>query len=196
MNGEDLKRAIKQHGWKAMDVAEKLGMTKQAFSSKLKAKELKSNFVEDVLSVINGKQEEPMPTAERTIRYWVDVDATAGGVTLFEDTMTANVIDIKIPEFGDCTDAVNLYGDSMYPLYRSGQIIILKRWTESFIDFGNVYLIITKNGNRMVKYIRKGSTANRILCASENPAFDSFEIPLCDIQALYLVKGSIKQDTL
>ena len=196
MNGEDLKRAIKQHGWKAMDVAEKLGMTKQAFSSKLKAKELKSNFVEDVLSVINGKQEEPMPTAERTIRYWVDVDATAGGVTLFEDTMTANVIDIKIPEFGDCTDAVNLYGDSMYPLYRSGQIIILKRWTESFIDFGNVYLIITKNGNRMVKYIRKGSTANRILCASENPAFDSFEIPLCDIQALYLVKGSIKKDTL
>ena len=196
MNGEDLKRAIKQHGWKAMDVAEKLGMTKQAFSSKLKAKELKSNFVEDVLSVINGKEEEPMPTAERTIRYWVDVDATAGGVTLFEDTMTANVIDIKIPEFGDCTDAVNLYGDSMYPLYRSGQIIILKRWTESFIDFGNVYLIITKNGNRMVKYIRKGSTANRILCASENPAFDSFEIPLCDIQALYLVKGSIKKDTL
>lgn len=196
MNGEDLKRAIKQHGWKAMDVAEKLGMTKQAFSSKLKAKELKSNFVEDVLSVINGKEEEPMPTAERTIRYWVDVDATAGGVTLFEDTMTANVIDIKIPEFGDCTDAVNLYGDSMYPLYRSGQIIILKRWTESFIDFGNVYLIITKNGNRMVKYIRKGSTANRILCASENPAFDSFEIPLCDIQVLYLVKGSIKKDTL
>jgi len=72
----------------------------------------------------------------------------------------------------------------------------LKRWTESFIDFGNVYLIITKNGNRMVKYIRKGSTSNRILCASENPAFDSFEIPLCDIQALYIVKGSIKKDTL
>lgn len=200
MTGDELKRIVKQQGFKYTDVARSLGINKQTFDAKTSAKKLDSEFADKVLSIVGytdaDKATLPTTTAERTIRYWVDVDATAGGVTLFEDTMTANVIDIKIPEFGDCTDAVNLYGDSMYPLYRSGQIIILKRWTESFIDFGNVYLIITKNGNRMVKYIRKGSTSNRILCASENPAFDSFEIPLCDIQALYLVKGSIKKDTL
>lgn len=130
------------------------------------------------------------------IRYWVDVDATAGGVTQFDDMMSSQYIDLAIPEFSDCTDAVNLYGDSMLPLYKSGQIIILKEWQESFIDYGNVYLVVTKKGNRMVKYLRKGSDADHVLCVSENKEFDSFEILMDDILRLYLVKGSIAKNTL
>lgn len=130
------------------------------------------------------------------IRYWVDVDATAGGVTQFDDMMSSQYIDLAIPEFRDCTDAVNLYGDSMLPLYKSGQIIILKEWKESFIDYGNVYLVVTKKGNRMVKYLRKGSDAEHVLCVSENKEFDSFEILMDDILRLYLVKGSIAKNTL
>ena len=130
------------------------------------------------------------------IRYWVDVDATAGGVTQFDDMMSSQYIDLAIPEFRDCTDAVNLYGDSMLPLYKSGQIIILKEWKESFIDYGNVYLVVTKKGNRMVKYLRKGSDADHVLCVSENKEFDSFEILMDDILRLYLVKGSIAKNTL
>lgn len=130
------------------------------------------------------------------IRYWVDVDATAGGVTQFDDMMSNQYIDLAIPEFRDCTDAVNLYGDSMLPLYKSGQIIILKEWKESFIDYGNVYLVVTKKGNRMVKYLRKGSDADHVLCVSENKEFDSFEILMDDILRLYLVKGSIAKNTL
>ena len=130
------------------------------------------------------------------IRYWVDVDAPAGGVTLFDDQVTTKYIDIDIPEFRDCTDAVNLYGDSMLPLYKSGQIIILKEWMESFIDYGNVYLVITKKGNRMVKYLRKGSDAQHVLCVSENKEFDPFEIEKDDILRLYLVKGGISKNTL
>lgn len=130
------------------------------------------------------------------IRYWVDVDATAGGVELFDDMTTNRFIDLAIPEFRDCTDAVNLYGDSMMPLYRNGQIIILKEWKESFIDFGNVYLVITCNGNRMVKYLRRGSDADHVLCISENKDFDPFEIERKDILRLYLVKGGISKNTL
>lgn len=130
------------------------------------------------------------------IRYWVDVDATAGGVELFDDMTTNRFIDLSIPEFRDCTDAVNLYGDSMVPLYRNGQIIILKEWKENFIDFGNVYLVITCNGNRMVKYLRRGSDADHVLCISENKDFDPFEIERKDILRLYLVKGGISKNTL
>lgn len=132
----------------------------------------------------------------KIIRYWVDVDATAGSVELFNDMPAKNYIDISIPEFRDCTDAVNIYGDSMLPLFRSGQIIILKEWVESFIDFGNVYLVITKSGNRMVKYLRKGSDSTHILCTSENKDFDPFEIEKTDILRLYLVKGGIAKNTL
>lgn len=138
----------------------------------------------------------PARTEKSRIRYWVDVDATAGGLTMFGDNPMSKCIEMSIPEFGDCTDAVNLYGDSMFPLFKSGQIIILKEWVESFIDFGNVYLVITKSGNRMVKYLRKGSDAAHVTCVSENPAFDPFEILIDDILKLYIVKGSISKNTL
>lgn len=138
----------------------------------------------------------PARTEKSRIRYWVDVDATAGGLTMFDDNPMSKCIEMSIPEFGDCTDAVNLYGDSMFPLFKSGQIIILKEWAESFIDFGNVYLVITKSGNRMVKYLRKGSDAAHVTCVSENPAFDPFEILIDDILKLYIVKGSISKNTL
>ncbi len=144
--------------------------------------------------MLHGATEEAAP--HNRIRYWVDVDATAGGVTLFDDQVTNKYIDLDIPEFHDCTDAVNLYGDSMLPLYKSGQIIILKEWMESFIDYGNVYLVITKKGNRMVKYLRKGSDARHVLCVSENKEFDPFEIEKDDILRLYLVKGGISKNTL
>lgn len=142
------------------------------------------------------KESTDMAAPHSRIRYWVDVDATAGGVTLFDDQVTNKYIDLDIPEFRDCTDAVNLYGDSMLPLYKSGQIIILKEWMESFIDYGNVYLVITKKGNRMVKYLRKGSDAQHVLCVSENKDFDPFEIEKDDILRLYLVKGGISKNTL
>lgn len=135
-------------------------------------------------------------TGKSRIRYWVDVEATAGGLAMFDDNPMSRCIEMSIPEFGDCTDAVNLHGDSMFPLFKSGQIIILKEWVESFIDFGNVYLVITKSGNRMVKYLRKGSDAAHVLCVSENPDFDPFEILIDDILKLYIVKGSISKNTL
>ncbi|MEG2064355.1 MAG: S24 family peptidase [Alistipes sp.] len=146
--------------------------------------------------MLKGKDANIEALPAHTIRYWVDVEATAGGVQLFDDLVSNNHIDISIPEFRDCTDAVNLYGDSMLPLYKSGQIIILKEWRESFIDFGNVYLIITKEGNRMVKYLRKGADNDHWLCTSENEDFDPFEIEKSDILKLFLVKGSISKNVL
>lgn len=142
------------------------------------------------------KESTETATSRNRIRYWVDVDVTAGGITLFDDSITSKYIDLDIPEFRDCTDAVNLYGDSMLPLYKSGQIIILKEWRESFIDYGNVYLVITRNGNRMVKYLRKGSDAQHVMCVSENKDFDPFEIEKEDILHLFLVKGGILKNTL
>lgn len=139
---------------------------------------------------------EKQPRSRHIIRYWPDVDATAGGVELFDDTLTARHIDLDIPEFRDCTDAVNLYGDSMFPLYKSGQIILLKEWCENYIDFGNVYFVVTRNGNRMVKYLRKGSDDAHVLCVSENKDFDPFEIEKADILRLFLVKGGIVKNTL
>lgn len=201
---------MKNSGLNDNKVTLQLGLTVGLIGkSRKEGRDLSDKVVEKILNfytdlnrvwLLTGEGEmtndKPAIRTSHSIRYWVDVDATAGGVTVFDDMITKSYIDLSIPEFRDCTDAVNLYGDSMAPLYKSGQIIILKEWTESFIDFGNVYLIVTKSGNRMVKYLRKGTDRQHVLCVSENKDFDSFEIEIGDILRLYLVKGSVQKNTL
>lgn len=130
------------------------------------------------------------------IRYWEDVSATGGSMEFLENPDEHEVKMINVPRFADCTDAVNIYGDSMYPVYKSGEIILIKPWQESFIDYGCCYLIVTQNGNRMVKYLKRSDNPGKVLCVSENKHFDSFEIDRSDILRLFLVRGSIKSDTI
>ena len=128
------------------------------------------------------------------IRYWVDVSATGGSLDFLANPDEHKTKWINVPNFSECTDAVNFWGDSMSPLYHSGEVIILKEWKESFIDYGNVYLVITRNGNRMVKYLRRSAEESKVLCVSENKEFDPFEIDKSDILKLFVVKGSIKKN--
>lgn len=130
------------------------------------------------------------------IRYWEDVSATGGCMEFLENPDEHEIKMISVPRFADCTDAVNIYGDSMYPVYKSGEIILIKPWKESFIDYGCCYLIVTKNGNRMVKYLRRSEHSDKVMCVSENKQFDPFEIDRSDILRLFLVRGSIKADTI
>jgi phage repressor protein C with HTH and peptisase S24 domain len=148
----------------------------------------------DMLNNPPQQSEEYEPS--ENIRYWEDVSATGGCKEFLENPDEHEVKMISVPRFADCTDAVNIYGDSMYPVYKSGEIILIKPWKESFIDYGYCYLIVTKNGNRMVKYLRRSEHSDKVLCVSENKQFDPFEIDRSDILRLFLVRGSIKADTI
>lgn len=129
------------------------------------------------------------------VQYFPEVEATGGHMDLYEDRKE-NSVSLEIPKSFDCDYALNLAGDSMAPLYNPGCIILIKRWTERFIEYGRVYLIVTKMGNRMVKYIRPASDEAYIICASENPAYHPFEVAREDILALYAVKGCIFQHSM
>ena len=146
--------------------------------------------------MLKGEADTP-PRRKGMIRYWVDVEATGSGVMSFDDGITGRYTDMLIPDFRECTDAINLYGDSMAPLYKSGCILILQEWKERFIDYGLIYLIITTSGYRMVKYLQPGSVPDKITCVSENrEKHPPFEIELAEVARLYLVKGSIEKNTL
>ena len=134
-------------------------------------------------------------TLTQTVQYFPEVEATGGHLDMFEDRKE-NAVSLEIPKSFDCDYALNLAGDSMAPLYNPGCIILIKRWTERFIEYGRVYLIVTKIGNRMVKYIRPASDEAYIICASENPAYPPFEVAREDILALYAVKGCIFQHSM
>lgn len=127
------------------------------------------------------------------IRYHGNIEGTASKAIVFDDEREENFQIMNIPGFEDCTDAINVWGDSMYPVLKSGEIIILKEWKESFINYGKIYLVVTRNGNRMIKYLKPAEENGMIKCVSENPEHPAFEVPLKDILKIYLVKGHIEK---
>ena len=130
------------------------------------------------------------------IRFWPEIEATGSGIMSFDDTLKSGYTEMILPNFNDCTDAMRLVGDSMYPRYKAGQIIVFKEWTESFVEFGQTYLIITRNGYRMVKYLMPADKPSELKCVSENEKeFPPFNIEVNDIYKLYLIKGTIDQNT-
>ena len=127
------------------------------------------------------------------IRYHDNLDASAGNVEMFDDEKENNGPVMRIPGFEDCTDALNVWGDSMYPVLKSGEIVILREWKESFIDYGKIYLVVTRNGNRMIKYLKPSEKDGMIKCVSENPKHPAFDVPLDSIHKVFLVKGHIEK---
>nr|DAI98650.1 MAG TPA: peptidase [Caudoviricetes sp.] len=153
-------------------------------------------FITDKNELLTGEGEmlvgdQPHIINNKAIKYYPNVDGSMGGLQFLENP-DETTFDISIPGYSDCKYAINAYGDSMYPLIQSGQIVLLVPWQESFIDWGRIYLVVTKSGYRAIKRIFPASDNDHILCKSENgEKFPPFEIEKNDIANIFLVKGWI-----
>lgn len=131
----------------------------------------------------------------KSIKYY-DIDASAGQTTMFDPGDESFNKEIIVPGFGDCDFALNVWGDSMHPTLKNGSIVICKEWKESFFEYGHIYLIVTRENHRMIKYINPGKTEETISCESENTFFKPFEIQKQDVLKIYLVKGSVDRSSI
>lgn len=132
---------------------------------------------------------------ERTIKYF-DIDASAGKIEMFDPGNGSVYKDVIIPGFGDCEIALNVWGDSMEPTLNAGEIILCKEWTENFIEYGHVYLIVTKKNNRMIKYLQPGNNNDTVMCESENDYYKPFEVAREEIYKLFKIKGHIARNEI
>lgn len=90
----------------------------------------------------------------------------------------------------------NITGRSMEPQIGHGDIIALKEvndW-QSYLNYGEVYAIVTHNELRTVKIVRKGSDENHLrLVPINTEEFDEQEIEKSMIMRVYAVMGCIKK---
>lgn len=130
------------------------------------------------------------------IKYFPSVSGSMGGVE-FLDSPNETSIDMIVPGFSECKFAINAYGDSMYPVIKSGQIVLLMEWKENFIEWGRIYLVVTKNGYRTIKYIKPSNENGSISCESENKENNPpFNVKLEDIHKIFLVKGWVCREAI
>ncbi len=130
------------------------------------------------------------------VPYYRNVEATMG-CTEFADNPNEDVSYLRLPGFGRGVIAVNATGDSMYPLIKSGEVVLITRWTESFIEWGKIYLVITSSGYHVIKRLYPSADPAAISCHSENKdLYPPFDIPRHEILYFYLVKGWISQEAM
>ena len=135
---------------------------------------------------------------ETQVVYLYDFEASAGLRVLF-DNNRQNIIDtIKIPNLPKCDGAIHIVGDSMYPLLKSGDIILYREMPLDINNllYGEMYLLsydIDGDDYIVVKYIRKSEQGEPfVTLGSENPAHAPRDIDFQRITALALVKASVR----
>ncbi|EKT4550370.1 LexA family transcriptional regulator [Flavobacterium psychrophilum] len=132
---------------------------------------------------------------EPTGYYYPDVMAAAG-VDKEVLNNEINKIPINIPNWGKDLDFINVFGDSMYPKFSSGEIIGIKEVEFAYIIYGFAYVVVLDNGDVYVKYIKKGSTIEHVVLESENKFYESKEFHLSQIKRVYQIKGVITKITM
>lgn len=106
---------------------------------------------------------------------------------------------INVPGLNDCDIAINVYGESMTPVYQPGQIIICKKVPVdpqmSYVRYGEAYLAFCDDGP-VIKYIKKCDDNDYLVFASENEDYEPYIVHKNRIRELYLIKGAIARKSL
>ncbi len=204
---------------------ESIGMTYGNFKGKSKETPLNSNAIVDIFSkypdidlewLLTGKgdmlKDGPQTQVyklrgDRAIKHQqiplYDLEASAGLVQLFQDGGSVEPIDtISIPNLPKCDGALYVVGDSMYPLLKSGDIVMYKQVHDLPNDFfwGEMYLVhINMDGDTYttVKYIQRSDVGPEyIKLVSYNQHHSPKDIHLSRIRAAALVKASVRINSM
>ncbi|MCD0473012.1 S24 family peptidase [Flavobacterium sp. EDS] len=169
---------------------------------------LKSHKFGDRSNIKNGSVHEPgtnsyNPENKEAIQNQqvplYNIQTPAGIASIFQDANQDPIDFISIPYLPKCDGAIHVNGDSMYPLLKSGDIIMYKRMKNVIqnIFWGEMYLVylITDDLEElvMIKWIQKSDKGDDwIKLVSENTQHQPKEVLFTNIKELALVKASIR----
>ena len=129
------------------------------------------------------------------------IEGTAGLIPLFEQQQHFEPINyINIPNLPKCDGAIYVVGDSMYPLLKSGDIILYKQLNDvRDVFWGDMYLLsIDIDGEEYitVKYVQKSEHEGYIRLVSQNQHHADKEVAIDRVRAIALNKASIRMHTI
>jgi len=133
----------------------------------------------------------------------LDIEAVAGIVPTVESIQELTPLSyISIPNLPKCDAAVTIVGDSMYPLLKSGDVVMFKIVNDFINDlfWGEMYLIsLQSNGDDyiVVKFIQKSDLGpDYIKLVSQNKHHQDKDLKISKIRSLGLIKASIRINSM
>ena len=149
----------------------------------------------------NRKTKDAIQTIQEIPLY--DLEAAAGLKELFSGGKSATQIldTIKIPHLPKCDGAVSITGDSMYPLLKSGDMVLYKEIPLDSIFYGEMYLLAYQIDEWeeyiTVKYVQKSELGEDYLkLVSQNQHHQPKDVKKAQITAIALIKASIRINTM
>ncbi|RYF25171.1 MAG: helix-turn-helix transcriptional regulator [Flavobacteriales bacterium] len=153
---------------------------------------------EQELQTYNTKTDYPVETQRIPL---FEFRASAGLTQLFDKH--PNVLNyIEIPNLPPCDGAIFATGDSMYPLVKSGDIVIYKRVNDlrDGIIFGEMYIlsiVIDDHLHTLIKFVKKSDLGDDyIQLVSQNSHHASRDVHFRNVGAMALIKASIRYNTM
>lgn len=159
-----------------------------------KQRNILSKYIDEVREYFQNESI-GIPKGTPTGYYYPEIYAKAGfDISAFNNEMQR--VPVYIPNFSKDVTFINVYGDSMYPKYKAGDVIGIKPVDFLYLVFGHPYVVVFDNGDVNIKYVCKGSDDEHVNLVSENPKYDPREYPLRIISAFYTVEGSVKKERM
>lgn len=113
--------------------------------------------------------------------------AQGGAMNDFVESVTKEDCERMISPIKEAQLAVPITGDSMYPEFPNGSIVLVKKIDESlFIEWGKAYVLDTCNG-AVCKILTPSEKEDYIRCESVNEKYPPFEIKREGIYGIYRV---------
>ncbi|WP_291530131.1 LexA family transcriptional regulator [Bacteroides sp. UBA939] len=129
-----------------------------------------------------------------------DITAAANLKSLFANKNQHVVGRIQIPSIPMCDGALYISGDSMYPILKSGDIVGFKEMNSlSNVIYGEMYIVsfsIDGDDYLAVKYVNRSEVEGCIKLVSYNPHHEPMDVPFNSIQAMAIVKFSIRKNMM
>lgn len=168
--------------------------------SREKLERISANFPElSELWLLTGKgemlkTEQPKPDDDYVSLPLIPTYAMMGALTGDDTQYKASDCEFyRVPNLTGATFLIQMQGDSMQPLYNSGDIVACMpvELDRLWFQWGRVYVISTRQGV-LTKRIEPDEKEGYILCCSENSRYKPFSLPVSEIHQVALVRGLIR----
>lgn len=129
-----------------------------------------------------------------------DMKAAAGLKMLFAGGKQNIVDTMHIPNLSKVDGAMFITGDSMYPLLKSGDIVVFKQIHNlEYLHLGDIYILAYEiDGDEyvVVKYVNESEKDGHVKLVSYNEHYPPIDIPVAAITTIALVKASVRYNSM
>ena len=170
------------------EFAQLLGVSDKALSSAMNGSEtyLTKSLLKKVELFVSANGLEAEPEDGDTSVLVIPYEARGGTIGDFVQGVHEYDCEKIISPIRGADYAMEVTGDSMSPEYPSGSRVLIKKVSETFIAWNEVYVLDTPDG-AVIKRVRKTEDPTVVECVSVNPAYQPYTIPRDFIRGWYKV---------